>query len=236
MIVSRLSRFALGIAAAAVALSGCSGSSLPSGAAGRTAHSTSARVASSDLLYVTGACGGTCILSYPKGKPVASLSVSGASLCSDKNGNVFVPTATASGVAVVYEFAHGGTQPISTLTLSGILAEGCSVDSSSGNLAVTYLCHGCNYGPVAVFKNAQGTPTVYSKSGVFLSYCGYDASGNLFADGNASQGFTLLELPKGGSSLATISVGQSISTAGAVQWDGTYLAIEDLTSPAIYRF
>ena len=137
---------------------------------------------------------------------------------------------------MVYEFAHGGTQPIATLNLSGILAEGCAVDPKSGDLAVTYLCSGCNYGPVAIFHNAQGMPSVYSQSGVFLSYCGYDGKGNLFADGNGANGFALLELPKGGSTLGQVSVSQSISTAGAVQWDGTRLAIEDLTNPAIYRF
>ena len=237
MMISRSYTFVSAVMVAAVALSGCTGSTLPSSATGALgAASRVSTAAGKDLLYVTGACGGTCILSYPKGKPVAALNVAGASLCSDKSGNVFVATSTGSGEAVVYEFAHGGTQPITTFNLSGILAEGCAVDPKSGDLAVTYLCSGCNYGPVAVFHNAQGTPTVYSQSGVFLSYCGYDGNGNLFADGNGANGFALMELPHGGGSLGQISVNQSISTAGAVQWDGTDLAIEDLTKPTIYRF
>lgn len=237
MMISRSYRFVSAVIVAAVALSGCTGSTLPSNTTGAlAAASRVSSAAGKNLLYVTGACGGTCILSYPKGKVVSALSVAGASLCSDKSGNVFMPTSTGSSKAVVYEFAHGGTQPIATLNLSGILAEGCAVDPKSGDLAVTYLCSGCNYGPVAIFPNAQGTPSVYSQSGVFLSYCGYDGKGNLFADGNGGNGFALLELPSGGSTLGQISVSQSISTAGAVQWDGTDLAIEDLTNPAIYRF
>ena len=235
MIVSRLVRLTFSTFAAVVMLSACTSSGSVPNTNGAATGPPLSRAAHADLLYVSGGCGGTCILSYPKGKPVGSLAVSGASLCSDKNGNVFVPTTDGSGHAVVYEFAHGGTQPIATLTVDGILAEGCSVDPSSGNLAVTYLCHNCDYGPVDVFANAQGSPKTYFKSGVFLSYCGYDDKGNLFADG-ASSGFALLELPSGGSSLEPISVSQSISTAGAVQWDGSNLAIEDISHPAIYRF
>jgi hypothetical protein len=162
--------------------------------------------------------------------------LSGAGLCSDKHGNVFMPSADSSGNAVVYEYAHGASSPKATLSVPGILAEGCSVDPTTGNLAVTYLCHNCSYGPVAIFQNAQGTPTSYEQQSVFLSYCGYDGKGNLFADGNGSGGFALLELPAGGNVLSPISVNQSISAAGQVQWDGTYVAIEDLSYPVIYQF
>jgi hypothetical protein len=198
--------------------------------------STTPNAAKGDLLYVTAGCGGTCVFSYPNGKRSGHLAASGAGLCSDKKGNVFMPTATSSGNAVVYEYAHGGTMPIATLNLPGLLAEGCSVDSKTGDLAVTYLCKNCDYGPVAVFKGARGSPTSYDVTGVFLSFCGYDNRQDLFADGNGGQGFALVELPVGGSSLTPISVKQSINSAGEVQWDGKYLAIEDLLHPVIYQF
>jgi len=199
--------------------------------------STAPNATKGDLLYVTGGCGGTCVFSYPRGKQVGHLGAAGASLCSDRSGNVFMPTATSSGNAVVYEYAHGGTTPIATLTLPGLLAEGCSVDAKSGDLAVTYLCKDCDYGPVAIFKGARGSPTSYNVTGVFLSYCGYDNRHNLFADGSGgSKGFALLELPAGGSSLTPISLTQAINSAGEVQWDGKYLTIEDLRNPVIYRF
>ena len=240
--MERIYRHVFGIFAAAALLAGCGGTQqLPASGAAAPPSTTALRDcaqgdAKQALLYVTGGCGGTCILTYPKGKPVASLSVAGAGICSDNHGNVFIPTATTSGSAVVYEFAHGATSPKATLNLSGILAEGCGVDPKSGDLAVTYLCHDCDYGPVAVFKKAKGTPTSYEEQSVFFSFCGYDNQGNLFTDGNGGTGFTLFELPHGGSSLAPISVSQTIDTAGQVQWDGTYLAIEDLTHPAIYQF
>lgn len=229
-------RGALSVSVALVLLAGCGGSMPEIGSAGAARGSSALQAAGGDLLYVTGGCGGTCALSYPKGKPVGALTTSGASLCSDKHGNVFVPTATASGNAVVYEYGHGATTPKATLSLSGILAEGCAVDPMTGNLAVTYLCRDCDYGPVAIFRKAKGSPTSYDRSGVFLSFCGYDNAGNLFADGSGGSGFALLELPHGGSSLTTISVDQTIATAGEVQWDGTYVAIEDLYHPVIYQF
>lgn len=235
MEMMRGSRAAVGIAVA-VLLGGCGGSVPPIGSATAQAGPQVRDAAKSALLYVGGGCSGTCVFSYPKGKPKQSLSFSGVGLCSDKHGDVFMPSATASGNAVVYEFAHGATSPKATLSLPGILAEGCSVDPGSGNLAVTYLCSDCSYGPLAVFQNAKGTPETYEQDGVYLSYCGYDAKGNLFTDGNGSGGFALLELPAGGNVLEPISVSQSIANAGQVQWDGTYLAIEDLSHPVIYQF
>lgn len=202
---------------------------IPSGGA-------AAQPARSQLLYATGGCAGTCVLSYPRGRVLGSLSLSGAGLCSDRRGNIFMPSATSSGAAVVYEYAHGSKSPKATLNVPGILAEGCSVDPTTGNLAVTYLCRNCNYGPVAIFNNAKGSPTSYEQAGVFLSFCGYDGKGNLFADGTGGSGFALLELPAGGSALSPISVSQSIAIAGQVQWDGTYVAIEDLSHPVIYQF
>jgi hypothetical protein len=44
------------------------------------------------LVYVSGGCGGVCVLSYPDGKLVSSISLSGIrkGACSDNTGNVFV--------------------------------------------------------------------------------------------------------------------------------------------------
>ena len=236
MIVSRPRRYVLGLCAALAVLAGCGMPPSQLGAPSAPQRSAISPSARGDLLYVTGGCGGTCVFSYPKGKLVGSLTQGGTGLCSDKRGNVFMATA-ASGNAVVYEYAHGGTTPIATLTLDGLLAEGCGVDPKTGNLAVTYLCQDCDYAPVAVFTNATGSPTIYKEDGVFLSYCGYDKNGNLFADGtDLSQQFALAELPYQGSSLGEISVNQTINNAGQVQWDGTNLAIEDLIHPVIYRF
>jgi hypothetical protein len=238
MMSLRFGRYTLGVCAAASMLTACQGPP-PIGAAPQPAYRAAWMAPSAGkraLLYVTGGCHGTCVFSYPGGRLVGHLGVAGAGLCSDKHGNIFVPTATGSGQAVVYEYAHGGTTPIATSNVPGLLAEGCSADPTTGNLAVTYLCQNCDYGPVAIFQNAQGSPTSYEQAGVFLSYCGYDNKGNLFADGSSGSQVALVELPKAGTSLKPITLNQHISVAGQVQWDGTYLAVEDLSNPVIYQF
>ena len=217
-------------------VAGCGGSLPAIGVPGVSSQGAAAQPALSQLLYATGGCSGTCVLSYPRGRVLGSLSLSGAGLCADKRGNIFMPSATSTESAVVYEYAHGGKSPKATLNVPGILAEGCSVDPTTGNLAVTYLCRDCSYGPVAIFQNAKGSPKSYEQAGVYLSFCGYDGKGNLFADGTGGTGFALLELPAGGNALSPISVSQSIAAAGQVQWDGTYVAIEDLSHPVIYQF
>jgi hypothetical protein len=235
--MGRIYRNIFGVFAAAVLIAGCGGAQLPAGAPAVSQPADRRDAAGHKaLLYVTGGCGGTCTLSYPKGKVVGSLPVAGAGLCSDKKGNIFLTGADPSGNAVVYEYAHGAKTAKATLSLPGVLAEGCSVDPSSGDLAVTYLCHNCSYGPVAIFKNAKGSPTSYEQQSVFLSYCGYDNAGNLFADGNGSGGFALLELPAGGYILKPVSTAQAIAVAGQVQWDGSHLAIQDIAGAAIYQF
>ncbi|MGD1068155.1 MAG: hypothetical protein ABR975_15205, partial [Vulcanimicrobiaceae bacterium] len=47
---------------------------------------------SQDLLYVTGACGGICVFSYPGGSLVGELADSNTPIseCVDKSGDVFV--------------------------------------------------------------------------------------------------------------------------------------------------
>jgi hypothetical protein len=236
MTIARIVRYGISVLTAATTLAACSESLSPVEPVSQQAGTATAR-AGNDLLYVSGGCGGTCFQSYPKGKPAGTLDAGGGGICSNKRGDVFVPTATESGTAVVYEYAHGGTTPIETLSLSGLVAEGCAIDPSSGNLAVTYLCRNCSYGPVAVFTKASGSPEIHEQAGVYSSFCGYDGSGNLFVDGTiVSGGFSLLELPNGSNVLRPISLTQSISNAGQVQWDGTDLAIEDLSHPVIYQF
>ena len=44
------------------------------------------------------------------------------------------------------------------------------------------------------------------------------------------------ELPKGGKSLQTITLNQTIGGPGGVQWDGKYVAIADQEAPVIYQF
>jgi hypothetical protein len=231
-------RYALRISVAAAMLAGCGGSqppiappaAMPQGAAvvGQATHGRSMKPGSSggDLIYAAvnfsgSQQGGVLILSYPAGTlegTITGLKIPGG-LCSDGNGNVFV---TDFKAADILEYAHGGTSPINTLNDPGYYLIACSVDPTTGNLAVSgYDYRG--HGAVAVYANAQGSPTTYSTPTDTL-YCTYDSQGNLFVDGNES-GVELAELPKGGSAFENITLNESIEYAGSFQWDGTYLAL-----------
>ena len=174
---------------------------------------------SEDLLYVTGA-GKSYVLSYPGGKLVGTISGGAAGACSDSSGNVFL-----AGDAGIVEYAHGSTVPIATLSIPGsIQTDGCGVDPTTGNLAVTFESLSIAEN-VAVFQDAQGTPATYYTD--FPTYfCGYDDQGNLFVDG-WNGNLAISELPKGSGGVTEITLSPTLTDfPGQVQWDGTYLSIE----------
>ncbi|MGA8099265.1 MAG: hypothetical protein WB810_11480, partial [Candidatus Cybelea sp.] len=143
------SRRVVGICAAAAMLAGC-GSQPPIGVPGAMpqtrALATHAERGGSwmlpeaknrgALLYVTGGCGGACVLSYPRGELVGQLNVgegANSGVCTDARGDVYISNSTS-----VVEYTHGGTIPVATFNVPGNDAAGCSVDPTSGNLAVAF--------------------------------------------------------------------------------------------------
>jgi hypothetical protein len=237
MKISMLDCRALSIGAAAAMLAGCGGS--PSGIA--PSATTPQRGAVSehagksgilrgtsggDLIYATGGCRGICMVAYPAGKRVARIANQADSgVCADSSGNVFVPI----GVKV-NEYPHGATRPIAELSLPGDSASACSVDPTTGKIAVKFES---SSGDIAIFAGAKGRPTVFKTTGINAQYLGYDDSGNLFVDGyltNFSTG--LNELPYEGSAFESITISGNPGKPGQVQWDGTYLTLEGLNKGA----
>jgi hypothetical protein len=168
------------------------------------------------LIYATD-CAGVCIVSYSTGTLVGKLSTGGIGVCSDRNGNVFVTDDTE-----VKEYPHGGTTQIGTLNLPGNTAAGCAVDPKSGDLAVVFIGQDDD---VAVFPNAQGTPTLY-QSHIQPDNCGYDNAGNLFVDGYNGGQAGLSELPSGDSQFTKLSINYMVGQPGKVEWDGKYITYE----------
>lgn len=153
------------------------------------------------------------VFSYPQGKLVQTLSFPQAPwfMCSDSSGDVFIPTTELTSAGVIYEFAHGGSQPIQALTDPGPgYAQACSVDPTTGNLAVA---NGPN---VAVYAPGQGTPTIYEASDVGAKDCAYDNSGDLFVGSDDYVG-KIAKLPAGGTSFSDITLSEAIST-WHLQW------------------
>jgi len=237
MSLSSLSRHVLVVAVAAT-LSGCAsgnmGGSPPEAAlrSPQTSHRASwisAPATNQNLLYVSDVGAETVdVFSFPDGALVGTLT--GFSephgLCSDPNGDVFV--ADTNGLEIL-EYAHGGTQPISTLADTSSPVS-CAVDPKTGNLAVANSAFPLlASGSIWVYKQAKGTPTVYKSNSAYNPYfCGYDDSGNLYVDGfNTNGQFQLSTLSSGSSSLTPISLSYEVGWPGAVQWDGRYLAVGD---------
>ncbi len=195
------------------------------------------------LLYVSDLnTGNVEVFSYPGGKLKGTIAGFSAphGLCVDKAGDVFVTSTTSSQI---FEYAHGSIIPKAKLSDDGYQPNGCSVDPTTGDLAVAniFAAHSGG-GSVSIFKHAAGKPKIYQTPDLFAYYfCGYDTHGNLFVDGTTYHAsFVLAELPAGSKSLTNISLDQQIRFPSGVQWDGQHLAVGDqynLSGPSvIYEF
>jgi DNA-binding beta-propeller fold protein YncE len=156
--------------------------------------------------------------------------------CTDAHGNVFV---VDTGNLDVLEYARGNATPKATLSDPGSVPLGCAVDPVTGDLAVTNRETNGGPGDVAIYRRGHTTPKKRFTNASFneMVLCGYDPSGNLFVDGvTASERFVFGELPRGGKTLATVTLDERFASPGAVQWDGQYLAVGDESTGAIYRF
>jgi hypothetical protein len=195
---------------------------------------SSDRARSSDLLYVSNGGAYVYVFSYPALKKVQRLSIpEPEGLCSDSKGDVFVTAWNDDDPPEIFEYAHGASSPTQTLQDYADDPMGCSVDSTTGDLAVANLA-----GDIAVYKNASGTPTAYtSPDFTSMDYCGYDDHGNLYVDGEgqASGPVLLGELPRGKEHIATLRLKENTGVPGEVQWDGQYMTVANPLSSVLYR-
>jgi hypothetical protein len=137
-------------------LAGCGGSQPPTGAPGAMPQTSALAThtdrgkswmlpeAGRDLLYMSGG-DQIFVYSYPQVKYLKAFTLPYDSagdpvdFCSDQKGDVFIPTYEDGGdhTSYIFEYAHGATVPKETLTINEFNALGCSVDSKSGNLAIS---------------------------------------------------------------------------------------------------
>ncbi len=247
MKASRLMLRASGFCMAVALLAGCGGSSNAPGVTPQNQaimpHTGAARswmlpeAKGADLLYLSGfEMNDVYVYTYPKLKLVGTLTGfdGPAWPCSDENGNVWIPNYNAANIV---EYAHGGTNPITTLSDPNLFPQNCSVDPTTGNLAVVGYAGGMSSGGIAVYPRAQGSPKIYPVDFAITSFCSYDANGNLFVDGfgyNEQPPFAFGVIPKGGSAFKAITLHPTPYQPFNVQWDGKYVATGDAAS--IYRF
>ncbi len=160
-------------------------------------------------------------------------------LCTDAGGNVWV---VAWGNNTIVEYAHGGTTRLKTLYAPHDDIYDCSVDPTTGNLAVTnWGAKNWFKGNVLIYPHASGKPTPYMADGVWFYYgCAYDQRGNLYVDGwdaylNAY--VALAMLPAGQTKFRDITLHPSLEPPmlGGMQWDGQRVAILNWEWLYIYK-
>lgn len=231
-----LPRYALAFSGAVILLSGCGAvtgankaNALPPAVRYRQSGVSTIVPAAlgRDLLYASRADCDVYVFTYPRGQLVQTIDACAfgfgpaLGLCTDKAGDVFMSMGEGSAV---FEFAHGGTEPVAFFQSEAILPVGCAVDPKTGDLAVASVD-----GEMAIFAPGSATPQLYFLSDIGKFYfCTYDDRGNLFADGehNDRYGtFALAELRKGGSALREIAVNGNVATGYAIQWEGRHLAV-----------
>lgn len=156
--------------------------------------------------------------------------------CVDGKGDVWI---TNWGANTVVEYAHGGTDPLQTLSTDSEPA-GCAIDPTTGNLAVDSF----QGGALDIFASPSWQKHSYWSDLCYPSWPpGYDDKGNVFFQalwgGSARPDFSdplTCELPHGGTSINTVNYyGFSINFAGAIVWDGKHLALVDQEYDGVYQ-
>jgi hypothetical protein len=159
-------------------------------------------------------------------------------LATDVAQNLYVANLAFSNVIV---YAKPYTSIKATLNDAGEDTEDVAVDKT-GLVGVTnYLTSSLMPGSVSFFaKNAtQPCSVVQDPNWVYFFNDAFDASGNLFIDGQSLGGATLVGEVSGGckaSSITTLSVGNTISWPGGVQVSGGSILIGDVNKQAIYTY
>jgi hypothetical protein len=234
-------------------LAGCSGSQPPIGAPGamplsraiakHAAHGKSwmlPEASSDDLVYVSNLAGTVTVYDYQTLQIVGTLTgfVDPSGLCVDNIGNIWV---TDYGNSRIVEYAHGGTKAINKLSDPRSSPIGCSIDPTTGNLAVANYKSPTGAGNIAIYPNAKNPPTTY-QAGYDVNFwsCMYDKGGNLLTNGvwiSGSYSWYFYLLSKGASSLTQYYFGSDRMWEGGpptLNWDGKDWAVPAVTT--IYRY
>ncbi|MGC1983972.1 MAG: hypothetical protein WA668_01160 [Candidatus Cybelea sp.] len=190
------------------------------------------------LVYVS-ATSAVCVYDYQTGALTGMLTgfTSATGQCVDKRGNVWVTDLDRSPhwKGSVSEYAHGKGKRLKTLSTNGPSA-GCSVDPTSGNLAVA---NQGNLGQLLIFKKGEGTPTRFQSSdcGYIFSSPGFDDDGNLFVEDSTIDGVgNVCELPHGSASIRTVNMPRDFYYSGGnVMWDGKYITFSGQYGAFDYR-
>jgi len=189
--------------------------------------------AKTNLLYVSNSNAEVTVYSFFKRKLVAVLTdfTQPMGECVDANQNVYIAD---YGAHQIVEYAHGGSKPIKTIDDSPDSPYACSVDPTTGNLAVANNDGASQPGNIAIW-NGSGQRTTYTDATLFnFEGCAYDDNGNLLVTNGYVQypyQTYFAWLPKSGSKLIDITLfnlfGSKWGGVEGIQWDGRYFVIDE---------
>jgi hypothetical protein len=228
------------IACAAVCLGGCAapspggaptGATIPSAAVPLTRSWMDGGVSKQDLLYVSDGNGEVTVYRYWQHTLVGALTSMTQPMgeCAGAAGDVYI---TDYAEKKIFEFAHGGTKPAKKLDDSPDSPYACSVDPTTGNLAVANN-DAASQGNLSIWTNGSGTRKIYTDAALpTVLDCAYDGNGNLLISdgGDYTNSAQFAWLPKGGKNLINVKVpGPNPSWRWThiegIEWDGRYFGI-----------
>lgn len=196
---------------------------------------------SGSLLYISEfSSGRVAVLSYPSGTEVGSLKglLAPSGICGDVAGHLWVTDTLNQRIV---EYRIGQPKRIAILQDPDEYPVDCSIDPTSGDLAVTNLYGSASpslaAGSVVIYKKARGRPQgpYYDSVMYYMYFCNYDPSGDLFFDGESYGGqFRLAELPHDNGNIIDISLDQNIEQPGDIQFDGSDLLLGDQQAHVVY--
>ncbi len=148
-------------------------------------------------------------------------------MCADTKQDIFVVDDAAQSIR---EYSHDGKTVIKTLVDFFGFPEACSVDPTTGNLAVTNFenASGEFPGNLVIFSHTGHANSHHVFNMYNFYFPAYDDKGNLFVNGNSTRGSPVLsERRKGGGGFEDLTMSPKIASMFGMQWDGKYLAICD---------
>lgn len=234
---SVLARFALSVAAALLA--DCGGSQPPIVTQGAIPQRVSAATHSGLIYALATPATAVNFFTFGQGRLVGIISgiYLSQGMCADPKGDVWI---SDTGAQKIVEYAHGETKRIATQSDSGEIAADCSVDPTTGNLAVANVDSGGppRKGNLVIYGRARSSPRVFRCLNIQrYGWVSYDSKGDLFVDGlSARNKFGFCALYKGSRWLRDVTLDHSIGSPGPVRWDGSYVGVGDQGIASIYRF
>jgi hypothetical protein len=135
--------------------------------------------------------------------------------CVDVANDVWI--VDGEGNAVV-EYAHGGTNPIAGIETSAGDPVGCSIDPTTGDIAIGVYSFTSAPGWIQICTVPSFQCTIYKHSPVsYVSFVSYDKDGNLYVDGtDRNKGFAMAVRAPGGNFQSMTIKGATINSPGAL--------------------